>query len=73
MPKNVEPYVFPAELEPYRELIGNTGGNEIEKMLTRYYNENDLMRTNLPLACLAISVESQISLLLRLKENGKLK
>lgn len=65
-------YVFPPELEPYRDLITNTGGNNIEDIMTRYYNEQNLMKTNMVVACLGMCVESQINLLFRLKEEGKL-
>lgn len=72
MSKVKSPYVFPQELEPYRDLIANTGGNEIEDLMTRYLNEPNLMQTNVVVACLGMCVESQITLLLRLRESGKL-
>lgn len=66
-------FTFPKELEKYRNLISNTGGNDIEHLMNRYYNEDNLMQTNMVVACLGMCVESQITLLHRLKEDGKLK
>lgn len=62
------PWVMPAWMEPYRELIGNTGGNGIEEL----YNNTTTAQQNLIRAALAISVTSQVGLLYRLMRGGHL-
>lgn len=61
------PWVMPAWMEPYRELIGNTGGNSIEELLN--YDIN-VAKRNIILAALITSVESQVALLHRLHHKG---
>lgn len=58
--------------ETYGHLFNNTGGNEPLKLLTRLNREERLMTTNLPVAVLAIAVQSQISLILTLEKEGLL-
>ena len=57
-------WTMPEWMEPYREFIGNTGGNEIEDMV----NGNASPIINLPLSTLQACVKSQVSMLLRLHE-----
>lgn len=56
----------------YGHLLNNTGGNEPLELLTRLNREERLMTTNLPVAVLAIAVQSQISLILTLEKEGLL-
>lgn len=63
---------LPEELEPYRDLIVNTGGNSVEDLLGRLEAEPNLSRTNLPVFVLAVAVRSQVGLLSRLQAEGKL-
>ncbi len=64
-----KPWVMPAWMEPYRDLIGNTGGNPIEELLndTKTNGFNNAIR-----AALIVSVESQVRLLTVLHERGLL-
>ena len=59
---------MPAWMEPYRELVGNTGGNKIEELMnyTTSNMGNNFIRTGL-----IIAVISQVELLERLHEQGK--
>lgn len=73
LPKKVrealtEPWRMPAWMEPYRELIRNTGGNSIETMM----NGNADPSVNLPLSTLQACVKSQVSLLYTLHDEGRL-
>lgn len=61
---------MPSWMEPYRELIGNTGGHSVEEL---YNDKKTNAQTNLVLAALIISVSDQVSLLYRLKNEGLLK
>ncbi len=58
-----------AWMETYRELIGNTGGNSVEELMNDSDSnfQNNLVRTTLKLC-----VESQVHLLMRLKEKNLL-
>lgn len=71
MMKN-EKWQMPEWMERYREYIGNTGGNSVEELLDRLANESGLMKTNFPVAVLAIAVESQVDLLERMHRAGLL-
>lgn len=65
---------MPEWMEPYRDKFFNTGGNSIEELMEVYNTpEKGWMRTNMPLAVLAISVASQIDLLSFLHATGRLK
>lgn len=70
--KDWVPYVLPAELEPYRKLIYNTGGNTIEDLMSRYHNDKNIAATNLIVFTMAASIEAQIFLLLQLRKEGLL-
>jgi hypothetical protein len=60
------PWTMPEWMEPYRELIGNTGGNPIEEL----YNDRTTAQQNLIRAALALSVRDQVNLLYRLQRQG---
>lgn len=60
---------MPAWMEPYRDLIHNTGGNTVEEM----YNGNADPRVNLPLSTLQACVKSQVSLLYTLAKHELIK
>lgn len=64
---------MPEELEPYRDLINNTGGNEIEGLINDYLTDNKLMRTNVVRFTLAAMVYAQIQLLMSLHAKGLLR
>ena len=59
---------MPKWMKPFRGLIVNTGGNEIEGMV----NGDADPRVNLPLSTLQACVKSQVALLLRLHYDGYL-
>lgn len=59
---------MPEWMEPYRDFFTNTGGNSIEELM----NNNANFQTNLPLTALSISCESQVGLLMRLYDKGRL-
>lgn len=61
-------WTMPPWMEPYRKLIGNTGGNAIEEMM----NDETDARINLPRAVLAVAVKSQVGLLYALRKAGML-
>lgn len=63
-------WTMPLWMEPYRSLIGNTGGNPIEELMNDTHTN---ARNNVIRAALIISVESQIHMLTRLKKKGLLK
>ena len=60
---------MPKWMEPFREHIVNTGGNDIESMM----NGSADPLINLPLSTLQACVKSQVSMLYRLHENKMLK
>jgi hypothetical protein len=58
---------MPEWMEPYRELVNNTGGNSVEEL------ENDTstsMFINAPRAILCCCVHSQVQLLTMLHNKG---
>jgi hypothetical protein len=55
-------------MEPFRPYFCNTGGNSIEEMA----NANTSPEVNLPLSTLEACVKSQIILLSRLHNKGKI-
>lgn len=69
MPTKTKEWIMPKWMEPYRDLIANTGGNTVEKC----FNSKATLQINMPMAILNISVTSQISLLNKLHDEGKLK
>lgn len=56
-------FQMPPELEQFRGLIQNTGGNRVEDLIDRFYNEDHLSKTNLPVFVMAVAVSSQVDLL----------
>lgn len=64
---------IPVELTPYLDLLNNTGGNDPQNLLDRLNNEDRLMHTNVVVAVLASMCQAQLTLLLRLKEEGLLR
>jgi hypothetical protein len=56
-------YRLPEHLEPYRHLIGNTGGNRIEELVDDFNNVDHLSRTNVVRFTQASMVFAQIQLL----------
>lgn len=63
-------WTMPEWMEKYRDLIGNTGGNPIEELM----NDHDTNASNNFVRCaLIIAVESQVGLLIRLRNEGYLK
>lgn len=60
---------MPKWMEPYRELFQNTGGNSIEELM----NDRDTHGgNNVIRSALIISVDSEITLLHRMKVRGML-
>lgn len=62
-------WVMPEQLEPFRELVNNTGGNPIEELMNDHTTN---MGNNMIRAVLIACVESQMSLLSALDEKGLL-
>ena len=65
-------FKMPKALEPYRELICNTGGLSIEELMERTRDPDCNVVINAPLALVCQSVESQMILLVRLHNDGLL-
>lgn len=65
-------FIFPKELEHVRHLINNTGGNTVEDLMNRYYNDSNLAGSNLLVFGMAASIESQLTLLKALYADGYL-
>lgn len=66
-------WTMPEHLEPYRDLINNTGGNTIEELMDVYHNQENIMRTNMILGVLAVMCAGQIQLLQTLYRQNLLK
>lgn len=64
-------WTMPPWMEPYRDLIVNTGDNNIEDLMTRNPSEANIV-INAPLALICIAVESQVALLNHLYKKGML-
>ena len=60
---------MPKWMEPFREYIGNTGGNDVEDLVNAQTNPE----VNLPLWTLQACVQSQCALLERLRKNSCLR
>ena len=60
---------MPEWMEPYRELIGDTGGNPIEELMN---DHETVAQVNLYRAAICISVKDQVGLLYRLHSKGLL-
>ncbi len=65
-----EVWTMPEWMEPYRSFIGEHGGNTVEDLMNRLRTESRLMLTNLPVAVLALNVNAQVNLLVRLHHDG---
>ena len=69
MPEENQEWTMPAWIEPYRDLIGSTGGHDIEWLM----NQEPDSCSNTTLYALIISVQSQIALLRVLRKEGMLR
>lgn len=68
-PKKQSAWTMPKWMEPYRDIIKNTGGNSIEELV----NDTDSnMHNNYIRAALCIAVKSQVGLLEHLHREGAL-
>ena len=57
-------------INQYRHLFGNTGGNNIEELLSR----NGInIQTNAVVTLMRVSIEGQLGMLMRLDKEGLLK
>jgi len=65
----VEIWLMPKWMEPYRSAINNTGGNTIEEL---YNNDgtNANVINNAPLALICCAVKCQVNLLYSLHKEG---
>lgn len=63
------PWVMPAWMERYRDLISDTGGNPIEELVN---DKSTTAQSNLIRAALIMAVTSQVWLLHRLEASGHL-
>ena len=64
-----QPWVMPEWMEPYRDLINNTGGNPVEELMNDHSTN---VFVNAPRAMLCVAVASQVMLLTHLHEGGAL-
>lgn len=71
-PTTPEPVTLPDWFEQYRDLIAETGGNEIEDLLTDLRDQKRILRTNMPRGVLAFMAHAQVGLLHRLHERNLL-
>lgn len=63
-------WTMPDWMEPFRNMISDTGGNPIEELM------NDRHTTtfeNAPRAILCVAVNAQVTLLERLHKSGRIK
>jgi hypothetical protein len=65
-------WTMPAWMRPYRSMIVNTGGNDIEELVNDDGTNSNIFN-NAPRAVLCVAVKSQVSLLEALHEAGRLK
>jgi len=68
--KSTKAWVMPDWMEPYREHIRNTGGNTVEDLIDRLHHEEGLAFSNIIVYVMAASVESQVQLLMCMREAG---
>lgn len=75
MSEPAEPWRLPAELEPLRDLISDTGGNSLEELMAMWVDPTSgrLLRTNLPLYVCMVMSTAQVRLLTRLHAAGLLR
>lgn len=64
-------WTMPAWMKPYEIHFCNTGGNTVEELMNRSPQEANIV-INAPLALICMAVESQVCLLTRLKDGGRL-
>ena len=64
-----EKWTMPEWVEPYRGMITNTGGNDIDGIMN---DKHTTIQTNLPRMAIIFMVTAQIALLQELKKSGKL-
>lgn len=65
-------WTMPSWMEPYREDFVNTGGNSIEELMDDLDRDKTMVQTNVVRFVLAVSVSSQVGMLTRLHEAGRL-
>lgn len=63
---------MPEWMEKYKELIGNTGGNDIEELMNDDGTNSNVFN-NAPRALICVAVKSQVRLLELLKKKDLLK
>ena len=59
-------------IEEFGELFNNTGGNPPAELLEDLENDERMFSTNIVRYLLAVAVQSQVTLILRLKAEGLL-
>lgn len=59
-------------VEYFQDQFVNTGGNDILEIAERHKNEPFLAQTNLPVFVMSVAVESQIQMLEKLDDMGRL-
>jgi len=64
---------IPEEAKPYLKYLNNTGGNTVEDLWHRYYTEDGLAFSNIVVFTMGATIESQVSLIVKLKREGLLK
>jgi hypothetical protein len=60
-------WAMPDWMERYRQLISNTGGNSVESLMN---DHTTTAFSNVILAGMIVSVDSQVKLLMQLHEQG---
>lgn len=70
MPKK-STWKMPKWMEPYRDMIGNTGGNSIEDLMNDD-GVNSTVFNNAPRALICVAVKSQVGLLYRMRDSAML-
>lgn len=68
--KEAKQWTMPAWMEPYRDMIADTGGNPIEELLN---DHTTTIFENAPRAMICVAVKDQVGLLERLNKNGMLR
>lgn len=67
------PWTMPPWMEPFRDMIVNTGGNSIEDLKERSKRPDTNVVINAPLALICTAVDSQVALLAILHRGGWLR
>jgi hypothetical protein len=62
-------WTMPEWMEPYRPYIRNTGGNDVEDLMSDNHTD---VRSNAIRAALCVAVKSQVALLEMLHRTGRL-